>query len=154
MAGTVAPQRRSAMTPWFRRGPLAPLGEEMESLFDRFLGDESSWVSAMLAPAMDLSETDKDISIRMDLPGVNAKDVDIQLNNQQLTVSGERKEEKEEKGKTFHRMERRVGRFSRSVTLPCAVEEDQIDARYKDGVLNIVLPKTFEAKTRHIEIKS
>ena len=70
-----------------------------------------------------------------------------------LTVSGERKEEREEKGKTYHRVERRVGSFSRSVTLPCPVREDAVDAQYKNGILTIKLPKTEEAKARKITVK-
>ena len=87
-----------------------------------------------MVPALDLSETDTAIEVRMDLPGITAKDIDIQVSGNVLTVSGQRKEEKEEKGKTFHRVERRYGSFSRSVTLPCAVEESEVAAEYHDGV--------------------
>ena len=89
----------------------------------------------------------------MDIPGMEAKDIDIQVNANVLTVSGERKEEREEKGKTYHRVERRVGAFSRSVTLPCPVKEDAVDAQYKNGILTIKLPKTEEAKARKITVK-
>jgi HSP20 family protein len=102
---------------------------------------------------LDLSETDTAVETKMDLPGVKPEEIEIQLNGNVLTVSGERKEEQEEKGKTYHRLERRVGNFSRSMTLPCPVEEDEVAASYKDGVLSITLPKTDEAKTRKIKIK-
>ncbi|MGI9327637.1 MAG: Hsp20/alpha crystallin family protein, partial [Pseudomonadales bacterium] len=81
-------------------------------------------------------------------------EIEIQLNGNVLTVSGERKEEQEEKGKTYHCVERRIGTFSRSMTLPCPVEEDEVAAAFKDGVLTITLPKTDEAKTRKIKIKT
>jgi HSP20 family protein len=89
----------------------------------------------------------------MDLPGIKPEEIDIQLSNNVLTISGQREESKQEKGETFHRVERRSGSFSRSVTLPCAVAEDRVDARYTDGVLSVTLPKTDEAKSRKIKIK-
>ncbi len=81
-------------------------------------------------------------------------EIDIQLNNNLLTVSGERKEEKEEKGRTLHRIERRVGSFSRSITLPCSVAADEAAAEYRDGVLKITLPKTEESKAQKIKVKA
>jgi HSP20 family protein len=89
----------------------------------------------------------------MDLPGMTAKDIDIQISGSVLTVSGQREEEREEKGKTFHRVERRYGSFSRSVTLPSAVEESEVAAECRDGVLTIKLPKTEESKAHKIKVK-
>jgi HSP20 family protein len=90
----------------------------------------------------------------MDLPGIAAKDIDVQVSGNVLTVSGHREEEKEEKGRTFHRLERRYGDFSRSVILPCAVVEDEVAAEYHDGVLTIKLPKTEESKAHKIKVKA
>jgi HSP20 family protein len=89
----------------------------------------------------------------MDIPGMEAKDIDIEVTGNTLNVSGERKEEKEEKGKTWHRIERKTGSFARSVTLPSAVMEEKVEAAYKDGVLTITLPKTEEAKTHKVKVK-
>ena len=126
----------------------------MNELRSRLMGEEDEgWFTGALVPALDVSETDTAIDVRMDLPGITAKDIDIQVNGNLLTVSGERKEEKEEKGKTFHRVERRYGNFSRTVTLPCAVIESEVAAEYKDGVLTIKLPKTEESKTHKIKVK-
>ena len=108
----------------------------------------------MLAAPMDLSETDGALQIRLDLPGVDPKDIDIQVSGNQLTIAGERNEKQEEKRETFHRIERRAGRFSRSVTLPCAVDEETIDANYHDGVLKISVPKSEDCKARRIEVKA
>jgi HSP20 family protein len=145
---------RSAKT-WFRRGPLGTLREEMEDLFSRAFGEETSlWPSERMIPSLDVAETDGAIEVRMDIPGMEAKDIDIQVNGNLLTISGERKEEKEEKGKTYHRIERRSGSFSRSVTLPCPVKEDAVDAQYKSGILTVKLPKTEEAKRKKIAVKS
>jgi HSP20 family protein len=127
----------------------------MEELFARTFGEEGNIFAAdRITPSLDLAETDGVLEVRMDIPGMEAKDIDIQVNNNLLTVSGERKEEREEKGKTYHRVERRVGSFSRTVTLPCPVKEEAVDAQYKNGTLTIKLPKTEEAQARKITVKS
>ena len=154
MAGNLTASPQRTIRPWFRRGPLATLRQEMEELFSGAWGDgEDAW-TAPLVPAADVSETDRTIEVKMDLPGINATDIDVQVNGNLLTVSGERKEEKEEKGKTYHRIERRYGRFSRSTTLPAAVKEDKVDAQYHDGVLTITMDKTEDAKSRRIKVKT
>jgi HSP20 family protein len=128
--------------------------EEMGDLLSRLWGNgEEAWFGGMLAPSVDLSETDNALEVRMDLPGIKASEVDIQLNNNVLTISGERKEEKEEKGRTFHRVERRSGSFARSLTLPTAVAEEKVAAEFHDGVLKITLPKTEESKAHKIKVK-
>jgi HSP20 family protein len=127
----------------------------MDDLLSRFWGDEGEgWLAGRMAPSADLSETDTAIEVRVDLPGIKPSEIDIQLSGNVLTVSGERKEEKEEKGRTFHRVERRTGSFSRSITLPCAVQEQEVAAEYRDGVLAITLPKEEGAKARKIKVKS
>ncbi|MCA9177671.1 MAG: Hsp20/alpha crystallin family protein [Planctomycetales bacterium] len=158
MAGTTITQRRGNMAPIFRRGPFSAY-RELEELMERYWTDEGDgwgdgWGGKLLAPPLDMSETENAISLRMDLPGVTAKDIDIQVSGNQLTITGERKEEKEVKNETFHRIERRSGKFSRSVLLPCEVQEDKIEATYQDGVLKVSLPKTPESAARHIKVKS
>lgn len=144
-----------SLFPWGQGGNFPTIREEMEHMLHRFWEDNGDvWGSQMLSPALDLKESDKEITVRLDLPGVEAKEVDIQLNGTQLVISGERKEESEEKGEMYHRVERRTGRFSRSTMLPCAVQEDEIVASMKDGILTVVLPKSPEAQSRHIEVKS
>jgi HSP20 family protein len=146
--------RRQYRLPSLWLDPFTALREEMNGLRSRMLGDEGEgWLGTALAPALDVSETDTAIDVRMDLPGVTAKDIDIQVNGNLLTVSGERKDEKEEKGKTVHRVERSYGNFFRSVTLPCNVVENEVAAEYKDGVLTIKLPKTDQSKTHKIKVK-
>jgi HSP20 family protein len=151
--GTLATRRLSRL-PSLWRDPFTSLQEEMNELRTRLLGDGGEdWFAGAMVPALDMSESDSSIDVRMDLPGITAKDIDIQISGNVLTVSGKREEEKEEKGKTFHRVERRYGDFSRSVTLPSAVEESEIAAEYRDGVLTIKLPKTEESKAHKIKVK-
>lgn len=126
----------------------------MEDLISGAWGEGEDVWAGQVVPAADVSETDKTIEVKMDLPGIQAADIDVQVNGNLLTVSGERKEEKEEKGKTYHRIERRYGKFSRSTTLPAAVKEDKVDAQYRDGVLTITMEKTDEAKSRKIKVKT
>jgi HSP20 family protein len=90
----------------------------------------------------------------MDAPGLKVEDIDVQINGNLLTVSGQRAEEKEEKGRMFHRIERRHGTFSRTITLPCAVNDEKVDAQYRDGVLRLTLPKTEESKAHKIAVKA
>jgi HSP20 family protein len=127
-----------------------------EDWFDRFFPEDGSEVSELMNVSMDLAETDKAFEIKMDLPGVNIKDIDIQIDNNTLTVRGQRSEETETKDekKQFHRIERYSGNFSRSVVLPTAVNEDETAADFKDGVLKIVVPKSESAKPRKINIKA
>lgn len=149
---TARPSR--SIFPWSQRGSFPMIQNEMESLFQRLFEENGGvWGNQMLSPALDLKESDKDVTVRLDLPGVEAKEVDIQLNANQLVISGERKEEQEDSSETYHRIERRSGRFSRSMTLPCSVQEDKIEATMKDGILTVVLPKSPEAQARHIEVK-
>jgi HSP20 family protein len=138
----------------WRRDPFTALREQMNELQSRFWGDEDEgWFSGALAAPVDLSETDTAVEVRMDLPGVKPDDIDIQVNGNLLTITGQRKEEKEEKGRTFHRVERTSGSFSRSITLPTAVNESEVAAEYRDGVLHITLPKSEVAKPHKIKVK-
>ena len=155
MSTAVAKREPRSVGTWFRRGSLGNLREEMEKLVSRAFGEEVGlWPTDRIVPSLDMAETDSNVEVRMDIPGMDAKDIDIQVNGNLLTISGERKEEREEKGKTFHRIERRVGSFSRSLTLPCQVKEDAVDAQYKNGLLTVKLPKTEEAKSKKITVKS
>jgi HSP20 family protein len=127
----------------------------MEELVSRAFGEDAAlWSPDRIIPSLDVAETAGSVEVRMDIPGMEAKDIDIRVNGNLLTICGERKEEHEEKGKTYHRVERRVGSFSRSVTLPCSVREDAVNAHYKNGILTVQLPKSEEAKARKINVKS
>ena len=105
------------------------------------------------APAVDVSETDGEYLIKADLPDVRKEDVKIGIEDGVLSVEGERKQEKEENGKRFHRVERSYGKFVRRLALPSDVDSAKIAAEFKDGVLNVHMPKSEAAKPRAIDVK-
>jgi HSP20 family protein len=143
------------MTVW---NPL----REMESMLDRYTrasgrslanGDTEMGFTEW-SPTVDIEEDDSNYLIRADVPGVDKKDIDVRLDNGVLSISGEKKEEKETgKGTKLHRTERYCGSFSRRFTLPTAIKADKVDASYKDGVLSLTIPKAEEAKPKSIDIK-
>ena len=104
-------------------------------------------------PTVDISETEGEYLIKAELPEVKKEDVKVTVENGVLTLQGERRQEKEEKGKIFHRVERSYGSFIRSFTLPESVDDSGVKAEYKDGVLNLHLPKTEKVKPKAIEVK-
>jgi len=107
-----------------------------------------------LMPSFDISETDNGFVVKADLPGIDPKTLDITLSGNTLSVSGEKKEQNEQKGERFHTIERRFGSFSRSFMLPGDVKEQGIEATYKDGVLQLTIPKAEPAKQKKIEVKT
>jgi HSP20 family protein len=118
------------------------------TLFDRSQAQQR-WV-----PAMDLVEADDHFLLRADLPGLREDDVNIEVRDNALTVSGERKAEHEQREKGWYRLERQFGRFSRSISLPEGVDPDAIDASFDRGVLEVKIPKPEQRKPRRIAIKS
>ncbi|MBU0479800.1 MAG: Hsp20/alpha crystallin family protein [Proteobacteria bacterium] len=107
------------------------------------------------APRLDITETDKTLEVKAELPGLERKDVDITLDNDFLVIKGEKKHEEEEKGRHFHRVERHFGSFQRSVRLPVEVDTKKVKATFKDGVLTVTMTKivTGKEKATHIEIQ-
>ncbi|MCA9114743.1 MAG: Hsp20/alpha crystallin family protein [Planctomycetaceae bacterium] len=155
MAGQLT-RKSSALRPWFERSPLASLRQEMDELFSRFIGEDGeSAAGRLMAPSLDLSETDDEIEVRMDVPGFKPDEIDVALNRDLLTLSGEHSEEKEDKEeeRRYHRIERRRGSFRRIVQLPASVQEDGIEASFEDGVLTIRMPKAEQSKPHRIPIK-
>ena len=139
------------------REPLHLLQRDLNSLFDDFFKGGSMDFSSefRFAPQMDVSETEKEIIVKADIPGVDEKDLDISLSNDLLTIKGEKKMEKEEKDKNYYRMERSYGSFQRCIQLPSKIEEGSVNATFKNGVLTITLPKSKEAQKniKKIEVK-
>jgi HSP20 family protein len=115
-------------------------------------GTEQSLTAANFIPPVNIYEDEQNINVEAELPGVQEKDLDISLENNVLTISGERKMENEEKKENFHRIERTYGRFTRSFTLPPTVETENVNAEFNNGVLKITLRKKEEAKPKQIKI--
>ncbi len=140
------------------RSPLGGLIPRswFDEMFDRYLSETTGDISQSMNVSMDVAETDRAFEVKVDLPGIKAEDVDVQVDNNTLTIRGHREEEIEEhgEGKEFHRVERYAGSFARSVVLPNSINEAEAVAEFKDGVLKIVIPKTEDAKPRKISISS
>jgi HSP20 family protein len=155
------PQSSKQVVPTKREenNPFALFRQEMNSLFDNFsrgLDIEPSWGSlGAFNPKVDVKESDKEISIAAELPGMEDKDIDISLTKDALTIKGEKKQEKEDKGKDYYRMERSYGSFTRTIPLPAEIDTDKAKAEFKKGVLSISLPKTVKAikETKKIPVK-
>jgi HSP20 family protein len=116
------------------------------------VGQEAMTISEW-APSVDIIENDKEWLVKADLPEVNKEDVKVTVENGVLTITGERKFEKEEKDKKYHRIERSYGNFLRSFTLPDAADGTKVNAEFKDGVLRVHLPKSEKAKAKAVEVK-
>jgi HSP20 family protein len=119
--------------------------------FSRFFGDEPL-AATPWTPAVDIYETDHDLLIKAELPGVDPKDVEARVEDETLYLKGERKFENEVKEENYHRVERAYGSFARSFALPSSVNPDKVTAEYKDGVLTLTMPKREEAKPKTIKI--
>ncbi len=140
--------------------PFVTLRREMDRMFDDFFGGTAlrpalaGWQGT--APAVDIDETDKELVVTAELPGVTDKDVEVSLAGDILTIRGEKKAEHEQKNGDSYYAERRFGSFSRSLRLPFEVRDDKVDARFKDGVLTIHLPKPedLQKSVRKIEVKA
>jgi HSP20 family protein len=119
----------------------------------RFWGDEGmragSWI-----PAVDIYETEQDVVLKAELPGVDPKDVEVTVHDGTLYLKGERKYEKEVKEENYHHVERAYGAFARSLTLPASIDQEKVQAEFKDGVLNLTMPKREEAKAKKIKISA
>ncbi|HTS66073.1 MAG TPA: Hsp20/alpha crystallin family protein [Candidatus Acidoferrales bacterium] len=129
--------------------PLASL-RQFEDAFSRFFTEPQT--NRPWAPAVDIYETENELVFQADLPDVDQKAIDVRVENQTLTIAGERKFEKKDTGKGFHRIERSYGNFVRSFAVPNAFDTDQVNASYRNGVLTVTLPKKEAAKPRQIKV--
>lgn len=136
---------------------ILSMQREINRMFDTFfrggLSDETALVPTAWTPSVDIAEHDNEYVVKMEIPGVEKNDVKITMHDNVLTVTGEKKNEKESKGSSYHRIERAYGAFERSFALPSSVKADSIDAVFKDGILKITLPKSEEAKPKQIEVR-
>jgi HSP20 family protein len=134
---------------------MTTMRDEMERFFDGMIGryprerSEGLW-----APSVDVEETGDAMVIRAELPGMKKEDIKVTVAEDTVTIAGERKHESEQKGKTFHRVERAYGSFQRTIVLPVSIQGDKAVASYKAGVLELVLPKAERVKAREIAVEA
>jgi HSP20 family protein len=141
-----------AITRWDPFREVVALQNRMNSLFGNLAEAESPMTTASFVPAVDVYEDDKKVILKLEVPGIEEKDLDVRVENHTLTVKGERKFEKEEKEENFHRIERRYGSFYRAFTLPSTVDTENVDAKYEAGVLKLELKKKPEAQPKQIKV--
>jgi len=136
-------------------GELDRMRREMDRLWDNITRDHlPSTLDYDWVPSMDLSDRGDSLVAELEVPGMDPKDINISVTGDVLTISGEKKREKEDKEHNYHLVERSYGKFSRSIRLPSTVNPDRVEASYKDGILSICLDKTEQAKTKRIEVKA
>jgi len=142
-----------AITRWDPFREVVALQNRVNSLFQDFNQGESPVSTATFVPAVDVYEDEKAVVLKLEVPGVEEKDLDVSVENHTLTVKGERKFAKEEKEENFHRIERRYGSFFRSFTIPSTVNPESVKADYDAGVLRVQLEKRPEAKPKQIKVE-
>ena len=145
-----------ALVRWTPMGNLQSFQHEMNRMFDEFFrggnGEAAGTGLSSWTPAVDIHETEDAFVIKAELPGVSKDDVSIDVHQNTLTLRGQRKHEAEVKNERYHRVERAYGTFQRSFVLPAMVDHDKVQATYKDGVLELHLPKSEAAKPKRISI--
>jgi HSP20 family protein len=142
-----------ALVRWDPTRELDTLQSDVNRVFDAFFGDRTAnGTTRRWVPAIDLVETDDHFVLKVDLPGLDKDDVEIEVKDGLLTVSGERKSEHEERKDGYHRVERAYGGFSRSLSLPPGVDADQVQADFEKGVLEVRIPKPAERKPHRVQI--
>lgn len=141
------------ITRWDPFKEMRRLWDEVDRLFEDFLSGSRRREIASWVPAVDVEETENEIIVKAEVPGLKKEDIKVSLTEDNLVISGERKEEKEEKAKNYHRKEIFVGKFYRSIPLPVEVQPDKAKATYENGILKIILPKSEKAKPKEIEIE-
>ena len=145
---------RPELTGWPTFGRLTDLRDEIDRLFELPLTEvaRTSRLFSGWTPALDLYEEKDNLVVKAELPGMKREDIEVSLHEGSLSISGERKSEQKHEDAEVYRAERFFGRFQRTVTLPTPVAADKVKAEYKEGILSITLPKTEEAKPKHIDV--
>jgi HSP20 family protein len=144
--------RKMAIVRWDPAREVDSLQGEVNRVFDAFFGNSAGTRARRWVPAMDLVETEGELVLKADLPGLSQDDVEIEVKDRVLTVSGERKAEHKEKSEGFYRVERAFGSFSRSLSLPDGVDAEHITAEFADGVLAVRIPKPEDRKPHRVAI--
>ena len=149
-----------SLIPWRRRmgGVFEPFRQELDELFERFFPEPVESIGGEVmrawAPRVDVEDTDREIIVKADLPGVDPKDVDISFSDGTLVIKGERKEKREEKGKNYQRTERFVGQFYREVPLPPGTDPEKITATSSKGVITVTIAKAPQAQAKKVAVNA
>jgi HSP20 family protein len=141
-----------AITRWDPFRDVMTLQNRVNSIFRDFSDGDNALTTASFVPAVDIYEDAQKVVLKLEVPGIEEKDLDVRVENHTLTVKGERKFEKEEKEENFHRIERRYGSFYRAFTLPSTVDTESVKASYHAGVLKLELQKKAEAQPKQIKV--
>jgi HSP20 family protein len=129
--------------------------DDLTRVMERFFNPADAWNEMeKFAPTANLAETEAAYEVTVELPGMKTEELNVEFHNDDLWISGEKKEEKEEKGKTFHRVERRSGEFRRVFKLPAAIDKEKVTAEYKEGILRVAVPKIAAAKPKRVDVKA
>jgi HSP20 family protein len=142
----------TVITRWDPFREFSTLQDRMNRLFRETQGPEEALTTTSFAPPVDVYEDEHTVTLKIEVPGIDEKDIDVRIENNVLTVHGERKFEKEEKEENFRRVERQYGSFTRTFTLPTTVDAEKVSANYDKGILKVVLPKKAEAKPKQIKV--
>src|SRR6185437_11172698 len=145
----------TVLTRWEPFREFATLQDRMNRLFRESYNDagqDESLTTSRFAPPVDVYEDEHEVTLKIEVPGIDEKDIDVRIENKTLTVHGERKFEKEEKEENYRRVERQYGTFSRTFTLPSTVDTETVSADYEKGVLKIKLAKKAESKPKQIKV--
>src|SRR5579862_5513746 len=144
----------TVLTRWDPYREFSSVQDRLNRLFNASFneGRDESLATSSFAPAVDVYEDEHNIALKIEVPGIDEKDIDVRIENNTLTVHGERKFEKEEKEENFRRVERQYGSFTRSFTLPTTVDAEKVSATYDKGILKISLAKKAEAKPKQIKV--
>jgi HSP20 family protein len=142
-----------AITRWDPFREVVALQNRFNTLFRDFNEGEGPLTTASFVPAVDIYEDAEKVVLKLEVPGIEEKDLDVRVENHTLTVKGDRKFEKEEREENFHRIERRYGSFYRAFTLPSTVDTENVDAKYNAGVLKLELKKKAEAQPKQIKVQ-
>lgn len=132
---------------------LVSMRDDMDRLFETFFGSGQGDLENYWRPAIDIEESNGNLMVRAELPGMTKDDITVSVQDDMLTISGERTRENEKKDKTVHRIERCYGQFRRMIRLPATVDADKVKATYRDGVLHVTLPKPESLKPKNIDVE-
>ena len=140
------------LSKWEPFRDLVSMRTNLDRIFESFFGTEPRITDTFWAPVVDIVESNGNIEVKAEIPGMTKDDINVSVQNNVLKITGERKQENEKKEKTYHIIERSYGKFERNITLPADVDAEKIRASYKDGVLHVLLPKPESLKPKEIDI--